>query len=405
MNKVHWLGAGLSSLPGIQRLANSGINITVLDGDQGRAERALSGTSGHRLGTAKSKRLAWPSPEHTVSPGDIVVSMLPGSWHQQIARFCIDKRAHFVSSSYISPAMAAMHSAAKRAGLCFINEVGLDPGLDHLFAHSLVDAYRKSAVCSNDNHLYFRSYCGGFPAMPNPFCYKFSWSPVGVLKALKSPAQWIEDAKFCTAEMPWKSIKPYTLQLYDGRQELFEAYPNRNSLPFVSDYRFDPDWQVDEFVRGTLRLDGWSDAWDCLFTELENLDISTADVRLGELSAGLMQQHAYAANEADRVVLCVELEARDSTGRALWHHSRTIDETGTGANSAMARLVSLPVSFAVESVMQEQLMPGVQSAPSDPVITSDWLSQLQAGGEFILETDHLASVYPSPCRATAGVGS
>jgi len=117
--------------------------------------------------------------------GDVVVSMLPGDWHVPLAELAISKGANFVSSSYIAPEMRALDAKAKAAGVALVNEVGLDPGIDHLMAHALMADYRASAAFDAENHLSFISYCGGVPKIPNDFRYKFSWSPLGVLKALR----------------------------------------------------------------------------------------------------------------------------------------------------------------------------------------------------------------------------
>ncbi len=104
--------------------------------------------------------------------------MLPANMHMEIALLCLEAKAHFVSSSYVSPEMAALDEEVKASGLCFVNEVGLDPGgLDHLLAHLLMNDYKSSAVFDPSNSHDFRSYCGGFPAVANAFKYKFSWSP------------------------------------------------------------------------------------------------------------------------------------------------------------------------------------------------------------------------------------
>ena len=134
----------------------------------------------------------WENLKANVSAGDVVVSMLPASEHMRVAGICLERSAHFVSSSYVSEEMRGLSEAAETQGLTFINEVGLDPSLDHLLAHELIESFKEGTPVSGESLHYFRSYCGGFPNVPNDFKYKFSWSPVGVLKVLKSPARWME---------------------------------------------------------------------------------------------------------------------------------------------------------------------------------------------------------------------
>ncbi|MAF18053.1 MAG: saccharopine dehydrogenase, partial [Oceanospirillaceae bacterium] len=137
---VHWLGAGLSTPPGIQRLVQQGYELWLWNRSLDKAQGIL-----HQLtGQCQARQLDWEQLDNAVNAGDILVSMLPSSLHQRVAELAISKDAHFVSSSYTSTEMSALHDTAKAAGLCLVNEVGLDPGIDHLMAHSLVESYRAS---------------------------------------------------------------------------------------------------------------------------------------------------------------------------------------------------------------------------------------------------------------------
>ena len=289
-----------------------------------------------------------------------------------------------MSSSYLSEQMHELHAAAKQQQLCFVNEVGLDPGLDHLLAHSLMADYQSSAVFDRRHKHYFRSYCGGFPKLANDFRYKFSWSPAGVLTALLSPARWQRHATEQTTARPWLAVTDYQALLANGQRETFQAYPNRDSLPFKEEYGFHSNWRVEEFVRGTLRLAGWTDAWADIFRQLEAAQGEPGKEQIKALSDQLWQQYAYAEGESDRVVLCVELEVRDADSDAvLWHQSYSLDEAANERGSAMARLVSLTVSLAVEAVLDGSIKAGVSVAPSEQALVNDWLQQLQSMGENI----------------------
>ncbi|WP_105254499.1 saccharopine dehydrogenase family protein [Pseudoalteromonas sp. T1lg75] len=381
--RIHWLGAGLSSVPGIKELARNKQALIVWNRS---LEKALLALKGCELDV---RALTWDALDGAVESGDVVVSMLPATLHPEVAELCLRKGAHFVSSSYISPEMQALHAKAKDAGLSFVNEVGLDPGLDHLLAHLLVDAYTASEVFAPDNQHYFRSYCGGFPSVANDFKYKFSWSPLGVLKALRSSAQWREHGEVRTSKAPWEALSRYHASLPGGGSETFESYPNRDSLPFMAQYQFGADWDVQEFVRGTLRLDGWSTAWQGLFDEIGGLSGPQGDARLSEISAELERNYSYEANEADRVVMCVELEVKRE-GRTVWHQSYQIDAHGNDKGQAMARLVSYPVGLAIESVLAGELPAGVSAAPHCPKQIHAWLERLTLLGESLGHADHLA---------------
>lgn len=370
---IHWLGVGLSSTPGIKYLSTSKHKLLVWNRRIDKAQAMLQDAQIE----CDLKQLDWDALTETVNPGDIVVSMLPATMHLTVAELCLSKAAHFASSSYISPEMSALDAKAKEQGLTFINEIGLDPGIDHLFAHLLVDKYKNSSEFNQDNQVYFRSYCGGFPKVANDFKYKFSWSPLGVLKALTSPAQWLENGRAAQSTGPWEALKDIKVELAD---EVFQAYPNRDSLPFVEQYELDNSWDIQEFVRGTLRLNGWSQAWQYLFDEVGTLKGKDGLARLTEISNELEQKYSYDEGEPDRVVLSVELEAKQN-GETVWHQTYFMDSQGNGKGQAMARLVSMPVALGIEAVLNGDIEPGVHAAPKQPNLAQAWLDRLAEFGE------------------------
>ncbi len=378
---IHWLGVGLSSTPGIKFLANSSHQLVVWNRRIDKARTMLNDAGI----VCNLQQLDWSALAKQVQAGDILVSMLPATKHVEVAKLCLEKSAHFVSSSYISPEMRSLDQDAKALGLTFINEIGLDPGIDHLFAHLLVDKYKKSAKHTVDSRLYFRSYCGGFPKIPNDFKYKFSWSPLGVLKALTSPAKWLENGQQKTSTGPWQALKDIYLSAAD---ETFQAYPNRDSIPFIEQYEFAPDWQLEEFVRGTLRLAGWSEAWQYLFDQVSDLHGEQGVEKLAAISEQLEQKYSYQEGEADRVVMSVELEVQQG-GKTVWHQGYFMDASGNAEGQAMARLVSLPVVFGIESIINGAMPAGVQAAPSDPVIAQSWLDKLSDLGQRIQVKNYL----------------
>ena len=158
---IHWCGTGLSAIPGLRRLIQAGHEVTVWNRTLQKAEEAV-GDLTNRIMVFDADALATE-----VQEGDIVVSMLPGDWHVPLAEMCINKGAHFVSSSYIAPEMRALHAKALLRGVSVVNEVGLDPGIDHLMAHHLIADYRASDTFDAENDLSFISYCGGIPKHPH----------------------------------------------------------------------------------------------------------------------------------------------------------------------------------------------------------------------------------------------
>ncbi|SLN25314.1 Lysine 6-dehydrogenase [Roseovarius litorisediminis] len=377
---IHWCGTGLSAIPGLRRLIEAGHEVTVWNRTLDKAQDAV-GDLTNRIKVFDEDLLA-----AEVQEGDVVVSMLPGDWHVPLAEMCINKGAHFVSSSYISPEMRELHAKALLKGVCVVNEVGLDPGIDHLMAHYLVDEYRKSKAYDAGNDLSFISYCGGIPKHPNPFRYKFSWSPLGVLKALRSPSRSIKNFTELNVARPWDAISSYIAPL--PSPESFEVYPNRDSLPFMDDYRFEPTWQIKEFVRGTLRLNGWADAWSDVFTEIENLEGPAGETRLKEMSDQFWAENAYEEGEPDRVVLCVALKA-EKNGVPVWHKTFVMDACGDARGTAMARLVSIPVSLAIEAVLNHEIPAGVSAAPRDPKLVARFLGEIDRLAQHLQVVEHV----------------
>jgi len=378
---IHWCGTGLSAIPGLRRLIADGQDVTVWNRTTDKAREAV-GDLTDNIRAFDKQALA-----DVLKPGDVIVSMLPGDWHVPLAELAISKGAHFVSSSYIAPEMRALDAAAREAGVVLVNEVGLDPGIDHLMAHALMDDYRGSDAFDADNHLSFISYCGGIPKNPNPFRYKFSWSPLGVLKALRSPSRSIRNYSELRVDRPWDAITSYDAPL--PTPESFEVYPNRDSLPFMAQYEFEESWPVREFVRGTLRLNGWADAWSDVFTEVETLQGEAGEARLKEMSDQFWAENAYDEGEPDRVILCVSLKA-ERDGAPVWHKTYVMDAWGDERGTAMARLVSIPVSLAVMSVLNRQIAVGVHAAPSDPKLVQHWMSEIDTLAQHLQVVDHLA---------------
>jgi saccharopine dehydrogenase (NADP+, L-glutamate forming) len=374
---IHWCGTGLSSIPGLRRLIEGGHEVTVWNRTVSKAQEAVGDL------TQNIKAFSPEALQADLSAGDVIVSMLPGDWHVQLADMAIENGAHFVSSSYIAPEMRALNDKAKAAGARVVNEVGLDPGIDHLMAHALVADYVASDAFDKSNEVSFLSYCGGVPKIANDFRYKFSWAPVGVLKALRSPSKSLKDGQEFNVNRPWDAVTTYDAPL--PQPESFEVYPNRDSLPLMAQYEFGEDWNVKDFVRGTLRLNGWAEAWKDIFAEAG----TATDERLAEIADELLKENAYDEGEPDRVVLCVDLKAVKD-GAPVWHKSYVMDAWGDERGTAMARLVSIPVSLAIEAVIKGDIAPGVHAAPSDLSLVKAWMDEVGALAQHLAVVDQLA---------------
>ena len=145
---IHWCGTGLSAIPGLRELIQTGQPVKVWNRTVEKAQEAVGDL------TQDINHFEHSTIEAALQPGDVIVSMLPGDWHVPLAEMALAKNAHFVSSSYISPEMRALDARAKSVGLALVNEVGLDPGIDHLMAHHLVEDLLLQQVLPDHQKFY-----------------------------------------------------------------------------------------------------------------------------------------------------------------------------------------------------------------------------------------------------------
>lgn len=375
---IHWVGTGLTSVPGLRRLLSGRVPVTVWNRTVDKARGAVGNLA------ADIREYGLPALADAVGPGDVVVSLLPADRHVALARVCLDRRAHFVCPSLISRDMAALEQAAVDAGVALVNEVGLNPGIDQLVAHDLVNDYRH--VAQPGDTVRFTSYCGGIPKHPNRFRYKVSCSPLEVLQALRAPARVIREGAAQVIDPPWQATRSYDAPL--PTPERFEVHPTGDSTVFTDHYGFDPAWHIHEFVHGTIRLKGWREAWAPVLAELAALHGPEGDARLRQMADRFRTDHAYAPGEPDRVVLCVALHA-SRNGAPVFGKEWVLDAQGGPAGTAMAQLVSVPVAMAAEAVLAGHFAPGVHAAPRDPLLVGLWLVEVGQIASHMAKVDHL----------------
>ncbi|KOV92634.1 saccharopine dehydrogenase [Streptomyces sp. NRRL B-1140] len=373
---VHWIGAGLSTGSGLAALCGTAGRVRLWHRTESRAADAL-GRLG-LAGRAEPRAYTLSGLAAELAPGDVVVSMLPATEHAPLLAECVRQGVHFACSSYVSEAVLEQVPAARKAGLVVLTEAGLDPGIDHLFAHALVARAREAIGDGTPASYTFTSYCGGVPAVPNDFTYRFSWAPAGVLNALRSPARYLEGGVEAVAERPWEATRRHVV---DG--ETFEVYPNRDSVPFVAQYGLPDAWTPHTFVRGTLRLEGWLRAWDGVFEELRTGD----DARIAALARELAAAYPTGDDDRDRVVLAVSLDVRAESGRT-WQGGYLLDLVGDAEESAMARCVSRTLALGVRHVLNGSLPPGLNRAAGTAARSEQWLRELaQEKVEFTLRVN------------------
>jgi saccharopine dehydrogenase-like NADP-dependent oxidoreductase len=244
------LGAGMVSRPMVRYLfENTDYHVTMASRTVSKAEKIIGGNS---KGTSISLNIKDESVlEKLVSESDLTVSLLPYTYHVKVANFCIKHNKQMVTTSYVSEEMKALDKVAKDAGILILNECGLDPGIDHMSAMRVIHAVHTKG----GKVVSFRSTTGALPsheANTNPFGYKFSWAPRGVLLASRNPSRWLQDGK--ELSFPGEKLfENYTLQDVPGVGS-FENYPNRNSVPYKEIYGLKDAKTV---YRGTFRMTGW----------------------------------------------------------------------------------------------------------------------------------------------------
>ncbi len=250
MSQVVVFGAGMVARPIVRYLLDQpDMTVVVATRTVSKAETIIDG---HPQGVAKSLNVKdMASVEREVKDADVVVSLLPYAYHVAVAGLCIKHGKHLVTTSYVGDEMHELDARAKEAGVILLNECGLDPGIDHMSAMRVIHDVeeRGGKVVS------FRSTTGALPAheaSTNPFGYKFSWSPRGVLLASRNAAKWLENGK--EVSVPGEKLfENYYIQDVPDAGS-FENYPNRDSVPYKEIYGLKDAHTV---YRGTFRMTGW----------------------------------------------------------------------------------------------------------------------------------------------------
>jgi len=256
MKKVLILGAGLVVKPIVTYLLQQGFEVTVATRTRSKAEAMING---HPNGQA----IAWTVDQELeldelIHNHDLTVSLLPYAHHVMVAKKCIRFQKHMVTTSYVKPEMKALDEAAKEVGIIILNELGLDPGIDHMSAMRIIDHIHSK----NGKVEEFYSITGALPApknADNPFRYKFSWSPKGVVMAGNNGAQYLIKGQVTNIET--KDLFKNPMRLVFPSVGALEIYPNRDSMPYQDLYGISESKTV---YRGTFRYPGWCETMDAM---------------------------------------------------------------------------------------------------------------------------------------------
>ena len=438
--KVLILGAGSVAPPLVKYLSNqSEIKLIIADQFFNKAKSLAAGSS-----NAKALDLDIRDKGKTrslISEADIVISILPYTFHPEIAAHCTDLKTDMLTASYASESIKKFDFQAKQKGVILLNEMGLDPGIDHMEAMRIIDSVKSR----NGTVTSFISYCGGIPAPEantNPFGYKFSWSPLGVLLAGKNQARYLlNDKKICIP--PEKLFQNPPLIHIKGLGEL-EGYPNRNSLPYIDLYRVR---STKTMLRGTLRYKGWcsfmhqagkiglleekSENWkkinrvdflrktsgipekadiksdlashlklkkDSLFIQcmdwLGFFNKQALPLKQGSpldvLVAMMEEKMHYQKDERDMIVLQHKLTAEYKDKESQEIVSTLLDFGIPGGDSAMSRTVGLPLAIAAKNILNGDIKSSGVQIPVIPEIYKPVLAELkELGIEFETHTNKL----------------
>lgn len=425
MKKVLVLGAGLVAKPLVRYLLDKGYEVTCASRTVSKAVKLIDG---HPNGKAYELDLQDEAKLKGYVDGcDLAVSLVPFNFHPVVAKMCIDQNKPMVTTSYVSEDMEKLDGPAKQAGVTVLNEIGVDPGIDHMSAMRIIDDVkgRGGEIVS------FKSYCGGLPAPDvndNPFGYKFSWAPRGVLLASRNGAQYLLGGRKVVVQPERLFRDMHILQVEDFGD--FEAYPNRDSIGYLDVYGLQG---IETLYRGTLRNMGWCDTVYCFrkvgLLELDEVDAkgkTYAEFMRGLLGAGagedlkvaaarkmevppdsfpvlnlqwlgafsdrkldvdkispldamgnlMFEKLAFAPGERDLIVLYHDFLAKYPDGKKERITSKMIDFGIKDGDSSMSRTVSLPAAIGVHMILEGKITQAGVLRPVTPDIYNPVLDEL-----------------------------
>ncbi len=421
--------------PIIRFLLDKGYEVTVASNTVERAQSLITNKIG---GIA----IYWEANDtktldELIKKHDLVVSLLPYGFHVMVAEKCIAHKKNMVTTSYVKPEMKALDQKAKEAGIIILNECGLDPGIDHMSAKRIIDTIHGFG----GKVIEFYSLCGALPApeisKDNPFRYKFSWSPKGVILAGNNDASYLKKGKKIKTDAK-NLFKDRFTQSIQGIEPL-EVYPNRDSFPYIELYDIP---ETETMFRGTLRYPGWCEIMDALkilnltdqseqdfsgmtYAEMlamqmkkkntDNLKKQTAkflktsedgiiikaldfiglfselkmnrktDSAFEIISDLMINKMMLSNNERDMVVLKHIFKAEYPDGRKEVITSKLIDYGEPGGDTSIARTVALPAACAVRMILEEEITISGVYIPVLPDIYVPIMDELEGLGIELVE--------------------
>ena len=394
-------------------------------------ERADEMINGNPLGSSLDWSMDDPAMlEKLVSEYNITVSLLPYRYHSDVAVVCLRNGKSLVTTSYVQPGMDDLSETAKNAGVLFLNEIGLDPGIDHMSAMRIIDNIHNKGGKVDE----FYSLCGALPAPEsanNPLKYKFSWSPKGVILASRNSALYLKKGRKVFIE-PADLFKDRFNYNFPGIGDL-DVYPNRDSINYIDIYGI-PETKT--MYRGTFRYKGWCEALDSMkslnmltdtvqnyqgksyagflaersgleISDLKNnlalkLGVSGKSVTIQSLdylgffsdeklqyrettpfeitSDRMIKKMLLSDNERDMVILQHIFLASYPDGKKEVIKSSMLDFGSPSTNTSIARTVALPAAIAVKMILEKKIEVKGVHRPVIPQIYNPVLDELKTLG-------------------------
>ena len=377
-----------------------------------------------------------------VRTADLVISMLPARFHKLVAQSCLKFSKNLLTASYEMPEMKAFEKEVEEKGLFFLNECGLDPGLDHMSAMKMIDEIKSQG----NELLCFESFTGGLVAPEsdnNPWNYKFSWNPRNVVLAGQGgPAQFIQNGKI--KYIPYNRLFRRTELIDLKKYGMFEGYANRDSLKYIDQYGLHG---IPTIFRGTLRRPGFSKAWNVFvqlgatddsyyLEDIENMTyrefinsflpyhptdsvelklfhylnipqdseivyklkwlgiFESTPIGLKRATPAQIMEHLLKQKwqlrpeDKDMIVMWHKFVFRKETGGDLYRKTSSLVVTGEDSdNTAMAKTVGLPLAVAAKMVLTGQLALKGMFIPTIPEIYKPVLTELKDFGIAFLEEE------------------
>lgn len=375
---------------------------------------------------------------NTMASADLVISLLPPHFHPVVARHCLNLGKHLITASYVADEMKGLDEEARSKGLLFLNECGLDPGIDHMSANQIIDSIHEQG----GKIISFESFTGGLIAPEtdpeNPWRYKFTWNPRNVVMAGQSTAKFLQEGKvkYIPYQQLYKRISHVSVPGYGA----FEGYANRDSLKYIETYKLKG---IQTMLRGTLRNHGFCPTWDILvqlgccddsyiidgiasMTHRDFLDVflegskieATEDkiIRQFGLAADgpemkrltwsgfftdekiglvkgtpaqvlehiLNKRWALASNDKDMIVMIHRFVA-DFHGKSKTIQSSLVVKGEDAVYPAMAKTVGLPMGIAAKLLLQDKIKIRGVVIPTESELYKPILEELKTLGVEMME--------------------